>query len=225
MPDPAVTVTFPSGLTWKFATPALAAGTISELAFAWTGSSWEGWAVPDMSEYMPKSGGTFTGTVTVRGSATVPGMSIFGSGRTGYFGTYGCALGPASATTDQFGSFAAGYNCKAGMRDCVYGYSSVSEAVLGYNTVCGTYCTCSVTNKAVYGYANIDPTADQRCVFGCGSDESHRANAWSVKTDKTFVVHQNTVFEGSVTFTPSGGTETTLSSLVARIEALEQAQN
>lgn len=55
MPDPAVAVTFPAGLTWKFATPAMAAGTTSELAFAWTGSAWEGWAVPDMIEYELKA--------------------------------------------------------------------------------------------------------------------------------------------------------------------------
>lgn len=63
MPDPAVTVTWPSGLIWKFATPTLSAGSTTALRFRYTGSSWEGWTTPDMSEYLPLSGGTVTGRV------------------------------------------------------------------------------------------------------------------------------------------------------------------
>ena len=205
MPDPAVAVTFPSGLTWKFATPALTAGTTSELAFAWNGSAWEGWAVPNMSEYalaadtMPIHGTTMDST----------GFALTG----GYLGRqvlikiqdYGVSVGNAASTSNQNQAVALGAGC----------YAVQASTACGFNV-------STVANTVAFGRWNATPTGTEVSVFGCGSGANDRANAWAVLSDKTFVVRQAAVFDGSVTFT-IGDTTTTIAALEARIAALEQA--
>ena len=86
MPDPAVTVAWPSGLVWKFATPALTAGTTASLKFSWNGSNWEGWSVPDMSEYLLKTGGVISDMVLTDSNGTAVLVVHDGTTRQGVSG-------------------------------------------------------------------------------------------------------------------------------------------
>ena len=181
MPDPAVAVTWPAGLVWRFAIPTLAAGTTSELAFAWNGANWEGWATPDMSDYMPKSGGNFTGPVGFPMGITMRGD-----------------------------------NSQSRIWSCNYGFNIFT----GYNS------STLMQNKVIEiksGYASTD-RIDIDPQLGNLRYRGHNEN-----TAGGFCITDATTggltIPGDLTFTPAGGTATTLAAVIARIEALEQAQN
>ena len=181
MPDPAVAVTWPAGLVWRFSIPTLAAGTTSELAFAWNGANWEGWATPDMSDYMPKSGGNFTGPVGFPMGITMRGD-----------------------------------NSQSRIWSCNYGFNIFT----GYNS------STLMQNKVIEiksGYASTD-RIDIDPQLGNLRYRGHNEN-----TAGGFCITDATTggltIPGDLTFAPAGGTATTLAALIARIEALEQAQN
>ena len=221
MPDPAVAVTWPAGLVWRFAIPTLAAGTTSELAFAWTGSAWEGWAVPDMAEYAQLSAAnTFSASQTINNNLTVNGvLSILRVG-TGYSATINMGtqtsyfmiisgdgqrvgFGYSAAASGNFGSLAVGYQASA---TGGYGCLAVGQGV-----------TNAAKYSATIGKYNV--SADAPLVIGNGTGATDRKNIvvidWS----------GNMTLAGDLTFTPTGKAATTLTALEARIAALEQAQN
>ena len=211
MPDPAVTVTWPSGLTWKFATPSLSAGTTTALRFRHTGTAWEGWCVPDMSEYalaanyVPKTGGDFTGPINIKGlSVNLCSLSLYSNNVLRAKidgGSISCGWAPTT-TNATYGVFAVGFNCTA---TGGYGCGSLGNQIINTGDA-----------SLFVGAYNVD---DSEAAFavGNGTANNRRANCFTIK--KT----GEAVLAGDLTFTPSGGTATTLSALVARIEALEQA--
>ena len=213
MPDPAVTVTWPAGLVWGFAVPELSAGTTSELAFTWNGGNWEGWAVPDMSGYAQLSGGnTFSGLQTVNGILDVrrvPGENYSATLRLGDNSTFYCQItadgqrigfGYSATASGNFGSLAVGYQASA---TGGYGCLAVGQGVLN-----------PARYSAAIGKYNV--ATDAPLVIGNGTGTADRKNIavidWS----------GNLTLSGDVTFTPAGGTATSLAALVARIETLEQ---
>ena len=211
MPTPAVAVTFPAGLVWKFATPALAAGTTSELAFAWNGASWEGWTTPDLSQYalasnvLPLDGGTLTGALTIsRDTIPRPQIELVFNGNVGFLvNNNRLQLGGNIGTAENYGSVG-------------IGFQNSSTGGFGCMTL-GRGLTNAVNSSLVVGEYNATDT-DYVLVCANGTSTYERANAFVIKKSG------DAVLAGDLTFTPSGASEaTTLSALIARLEALEQA--
>ena len=235
MPTPAVAVTWPAGLVWRFAIPVLAAGTTTELGFAWTGENWEGWAIPDLSEYALLSGGnTFSGDQILGGGLNAAGkiMQGYGPGSTQWNDAPGTSvsLGSAYATGSYAvaagkGSIARGEACMTVGVSCTVNVSGQGAVCVGnycstnrpYSFVAGNYCAAYDTAQLVTGQYNaLDHGAR---VTGNGSANNARRNIEVLDWDG------NLTIAGDLTFTPTGKAATTLTALIARIEALEQALN
>jgi|GEM_PF-5098506 len=233
MPTPAVTVTWPAALVWRFAIPALAAGTTTELGFAWTGENWEGWAVPDLSEYAKLSGGnTFSGDQILGGGLNAAGkiMQGYGPGSTQWSdapgnsvslgsayatGSYAVAAGKGSIARGE-ASMTVGVSCMVNASGqgavCVGNYCSTNRPC---SFVAGNYCAAYDTAQLVTGQYNALVSGAR--VTGNGSGNNARRNI------EVLDWQGNLTIAGDLAFTPTGGSATTLAALIARIEALEQA--
>lgn len=235
MPTPAVAVTWPAGLSWRFAIPALAAGTTSELAFSWNGESWEGWAVPDLSEYAKLSGGnTFSGDQIIGGGLNAAGkiMQGYGPGSTQWSDApdNSVSLGSAYATGSYAvaagkGSIARGEACMTVGVSCTVNAAGQGAFCVGnlcstnrsYSFVAGNNCAAYDVAQLVTGQYNVLVSGAR--VTGGGSANNARRNIEVLDWEG------NLTIAGDLTFTPAGGSATTLAALIARIEALEQALN
>lgn len=234
MPTPAVAVTWPAGLVWRFAIPALAAGTTTELGFAWTGENWEGWAVPDLSEYARLSGGnTFSGDQILGGGLNAAGkiMQGYGPGSAQWSDAPGnsVSLGSACATGSYAvaagkGSIARGEACMTVGVSCTVNASGQGAVCVGNycstnrpcSFVAGNYCAAYDTAQLVTGQYN-ELVSGAR-VTGNGSGNNARRNI------EVLDWQGNLTIAGDLAFTPAGAeAPTTLAALIARIEALEQA--
>lgn len=109
------------------------------------------------------------------------------------------AIGQSVSTNYHVGSLVVGFYCSS--------QNNRSSAFGRYNST-------SREDQIVLGEFSAQD-ADAYLVVGNGTSTSARSNAFVVK--KT----GDAVMAGDLTFTPSGGTATTLSALIARIVALE----
>lgn len=95
---------------------------------------------------------------------------------------------------------AMGYDTLAGRYGVAIGpYSKYNVSSGNCNgTAMGFGCLANKTGKTVYGRYNDNPTDDTLISMGCGASASSRDDAWIIKTDKTFVVKQKSVFEKNI---------------------------
>lgn len=168
---------------------------------------------PDLSVYMPKAGGTFTGDVDVNGilrlelgkslvlrsqNAQATGYSSIVVGTSDNYANYALCIGIANKLYGQAG-IAAGTNCNVA-QNYAYAFGVGNRTSLSAQTVVGQY---------------NDPDSDAYLVVGNGTADSSRSNAFVIKTTG------DAVLAGDLTFTPAGGTSTTLSNVIASIPAAQ----
>lgn len=149
------------------------------------------------------NGATLDGNITInRTSLPRPQIQLIFNNNAGFtVNNNKLLLGQNNSAQQNYGSVAIGFD-------------NVSTGGLGCMTL-GKGLNNGVNSSLVIGeYNNADN--DAYLVVGNGTSASAKSNAFVVK--KT----GNLSIAGDLTFTPTGGTQTTLTALLARIEALQQ---
>lgn len=140
----------------------------------------------------------------------------FATGTSTCKGTYGGSVGLGNTNTGVAVLVAGAYNSGGGSYNAILGHGCSSNK--SYCLVYGEYSSPGSNYQLVGGKFCV-PNTDGARVTGGGASSQDRANIevldWS----------GNLTIAGDLTFTPAGGTATTLSALLARIEALEQSMN
>lgn len=161
---------------------------------------------PNLSVYMPKAGGTFTGPVVIESTESSASFQIHASGTSNGLSIrkdgYTVTLGTGNVATGNYGSIAIGYLSSAsGSSGCV----SIGHTITNTRSQC-----------VAIGKYNTD--IDAYLVIGNGVQGAN---------NNCFVVDRsgNVEMDGDLTFTPAGGTSTTLSDVLASIPDAQVQSN
>lgn len=185
MPDPAVTFTFGSTITWEGGSvPTFAAGTTTRLKFEYVENAWHGAVTPDMSEYAKLGADNEWTAVNVFTKRLSLGR-INATGNHGYLS--GDNYGSTPTNLGSYGAIAIGRNCS---------WTFTGENLLsmgrGHNVYIPSWQPGKNLGCTILGqWGSL--TAGMTFVVGNGTGGSDRRNAITVYADG------NTNVQGALT--------------------------